>query len=200
MWDQGSVFEWSVACRVEFTVRPGARTKPSCCSAADRVTGVSELHTNDAKHRTSKVQSVTKHMKSTLFLPDPIARMNVGDAQFLQAVDTFELCTSVGCNCTFSSFFFSILCCDDIAFMVWFQFWHENHLVSSWKRSCFGLNYLLWSPQIWKPFIDLTTAQNLLGFHFSKSGINGIKSDQRINGAHIPLWFSQLCVFSVFTK
>lgn len=100
------MFEWSVACRVEFTVRPGARTKPSCCSAADRVTGVSELHTNDAKHRTSKVQSVTKHMQSTLFLPDPIARMNVGDAQFLQAVDTFELCTSVGCNCTFSSFFF----------------------------------------------------------------------------------------------
>lgn len=84
--------------------------------------------------------------------------------------------------------------------MVWLQFWHENHLVSSWKRSCFGLNYLLWSPQIWKPFIDLTTAQNLLGFLFSKSGINGIKSDQQINGAHIPLWFSQLCVFSVFTK
>lgn len=156
-----------------------------------------QMMQNTAPPRYSRSQHTCNLL---FFLPDPIARMNVGDAQFLQAVDTFELCTSVGCNCTFSSFFFSILCCDDIAFMVWFQFWHENHLVSSWKRSCFGLNYLLWSPQIWKPFIDLTTAQNLLGFHFSKSGINGIKSDQRINGAHIPLWFSQLCVFSVFTK
>lgn len=140
------------------------------------------------------------HAINSFFLPDPIARINVGDAQFPQAMDAFELYTSIGCNCTISSFFFSMFCCDDIAFMVWCQFWHEDHLVSSWKRSCFGRNYLLWLPQIWKPFIDLTTAQNLLGFHFSKSGINGIKSDQRINGAHIPIWFSQLCIFSVFTN
>lgn len=33
MWDQGNVFDWLVACRVECTVSPGARSNPSCFPA-----------------------------------------------------------------------------------------------------------------------------------------------------------------------
>lgn len=63
MWDQGSVFEWLVACRVECTVSPEARSNPSCFSAADRVIGVVQLHTSDAKHLPPEllVTGVTKH-------------------------------------------------------------------------------------------------------------------------------------------
>lgn len=48
---------------LECTVSPGARSNPSCFSAADRVIGVIQLHTSDAKHLPPQllVTGVTKH-------------------------------------------------------------------------------------------------------------------------------------------